>query len=98
MDFYGSWVFSIDKLYLYLLTLGTSVYLVYQVSPAYGSTSYPNVRDYKGRTGLSYLSPTPQLKGIRQTKVASSLDTTSTLSTTTLALRRAIHLYQGPSN
>jgi hypothetical protein len=29
-------------------------------------------------------------------KVASSLDTTSMLSTTTLALRRVIRLYQGP--
>jgi hypothetical protein len=32
----------------------------------------------------------------KQTKVASSLDTTSTLSTTTLAPHGVIHLYQGP--
>jgi hypothetical protein len=46
-------VFSIDKLYFYLLTSGTGVYLVCQVPPAYGSTSYPNVGDYKGWTRLS---------------------------------------------
>jgi hypothetical protein len=34
---------------------------------------------------------------MRQTKVASSLDTMSTLSTTTLVLYRVIRLYQGPS-
>jgi hypothetical protein len=43
-----------------------------------------------------HLSSTPQLWGTRQTEVASSLDTTSMLLTTTLALRRVIRLYQDP--
>jgi hypothetical protein len=38
----------IDKLYLYLLTLGTGLHLVYQVMLASTSTLYPNVGDYKG--------------------------------------------------
>jgi hypothetical protein len=38
----------------------------------------------------------PQPEDTRQTKVASNLDTTSTLLTTTLALITVICLYQGP--
>jgi hypothetical protein len=53
IDSYGSWIFWIDKLYFYLLTLGTGVYLVCQVPLAYGSTPYPNGEDYEGWTGLS---------------------------------------------
>jgi hypothetical protein len=45
---------------------------------------------------LSPLAAYPSTVGTRQMKVASSLDTTSTLSTTTLALYRVIHLYQEP--
>ena len=47
--------------------------------------------------GCHHLPPTPQPWGTRQTKVASSLDTMSTLLTTTLAPYRVIHLYQEPS-
>ena len=43
----------IDKLYFYLLTSGTGEHLVFQSLPAYGSTSNPNLEDYKGRIGLS---------------------------------------------
>ena len=43
----------IDKLYFYLLTLGTEAHLVYQAIPACSSTSNPNVGDYKGQIGLS---------------------------------------------
>ena len=43
----------IDKLYLYLLTLGTGLHLVYQAMPVSSSTPYPNVGDYKGRTEQS---------------------------------------------
>ena len=37
----------------YILTLGTDLYLVYQVPLASSSTPYLNVGDYKGQTGLS---------------------------------------------
>jgi hypothetical protein len=47
--------------------------------------------------GYHHLSPTAQPKGMNQTKVTSSLDTMSMLSTTTLALHRVICLYLGPS-
>jgi hypothetical protein len=53
MDSYGSWVFWIDKLYFYLLTLGTGSHLVCQVMLASSSTLYPNVGGYKGWTGQS---------------------------------------------
>jgi hypothetical protein len=43
----------IAKLHLYMLTLGTGDHLVCQAMPAYSSTPYPNVGDYKGRIGLS---------------------------------------------
>ena len=42
-----------DRFYLYLLTSGTGLLLVYQEYPAISSTPNPNVGDYKGRTGLS---------------------------------------------
>ena len=51
-----------------------------------------------GRLGEQSLTPTPRPWSMRQPKVASSLDTTSTLSTTTLALYRAIHVYHEPSS
>ena len=47
--------------------------------------------------GCHHLPPTPQPWGTRQTKVASSLDTMSMLSTTTLASARNIRLYQESS-
>ena len=43
----------IDKLYFYLLTLGTGVHLVCQAIPACSSMSYPDMGDYEGRTWLS---------------------------------------------
>ena len=43
----------IDKLYFYLLTSSTGSHLVCQARLAYSSTSYPNVEDYEGWTGLS---------------------------------------------
>jgi hypothetical protein len=75
----------IDKLYYYSLTSDTGSHLVYQVMPASSSTSCPGMGDYKGWTGLSHHQPpTPQPWSTRQTKVDSSLDTMSMLSTTTL--------------
>jgi hypothetical protein len=47
--------------------------------------------------GCHHLPPTPQLWSMRQTKVTSSLNTTSTLLTITLAAYRVIHLYREPS-
>ena len=79
-----------------MLTSGTGLQLVCQSMPSCSSTSYPNVRDYNEQ-GCHHLPPAPQPKGMRQTKVASRLDTMSTLSTTTLALARNIHLYQESS-
>ena len=52
MDSYGFGL-RIDKLYFYLLTLGTGYHLVCQAMPAYSSTLYPDVGDYEGRIGLS---------------------------------------------
>ena len=43
----------IDKLYFYLLTLGTGYHLVYQAMPAYSFMSYLDVGDYEGWIGLS---------------------------------------------
>jgi hypothetical protein len=89
----GLWI---GKLYFYLLTSGTGDHMVYQAMPAYSSMLNPNVEETKDGQGCHYLPPTSHPWGMRQTKVASSLDTTSTLSTTTLASYRVIHLYQGP--
>ena len=52
LDSYGFGL-RIDKLYFYLLTLGTGLRLVGKVIPACSSMPYPDVGDYKGRTGLS---------------------------------------------
>ena len=52
MDSYGFRGLRIDKLYFYLLTSGIGLHLVCQVMPAYSSTLYPNMGDYKGRIGL----------------------------------------------
>lgn len=79
-----------------MLTSGTSLHRVCQAISPYGSTSYLDMGDYKGRTGPTTCRPTPQLWSTRQTKVASSLDTTSMLSATNLALIRVVRLYQGP--
>jgi hypothetical protein len=51
----------------------------------------------KDRHGYHHLSPTSQLGDTRQTKVTCSLDTTSTLTITTLALARNFCLYQESS-
>ena len=53
MDSYGFWVYEKINSTSYLLTLITGLHLVYQVILAYGSTSNPDVGDYKGRTELS---------------------------------------------
>jgi hypothetical protein len=53
--------------------------------------------DYEGWTGLSPPAAYPSTVGHEANKVASSLDTTSTLLTTTLALYRVIRLYREPS-
>jgi hypothetical protein len=98
MDSYGSWVFWIDKLYFYLLTLSTSLYLVCQTPSACSSTPYPDVGITRDGQSHHHLPPTPQPKSTRQIKVASSLDTMYMLSTTTLVLCRVIRLYQGPPN
>ena len=47
--------------------------------------------------GCHHLPPTPQPWDTRQTKVTCSLDTTSTLTVTTLALARNFRLYQESS-
>ena len=52
---------------------------------------------HRGCYSCHHLSPMPQPESTRQTKVASSLDTTSTLLTTTLASIRVIRLYREPS-
>ena len=44
---------GIDKLYFYLLTLGTGLQLVCQSILACSFTSYPDMGDYEGRIGLS---------------------------------------------
>ena len=51
----------------------------------------------KDREGCHHLPPTPQPWDTRQTKVTCSLDTTSTLTVTTLALAMNFHLYQESS-
>ena len=43
--------------------LNTSGVTVYQAIPAYGSTPYLNMGDYKGRTGLSPLAAYPSTMG-----------------------------------
>jgi hypothetical protein len=51
----------------------------------------------KDGQGCHHLPPTPQQWDMRQTKVTCSLDTTSTLTVTTLVLARNFHLYQESS-
>jgi hypothetical protein len=46
---------------------------------------YPNVGDYKGQKGLSPPAAYPTTMEYKANEGSSSLDTTSTLSTTTLA-------------
>jgi hypothetical protein len=67
----------------------TSGFQLYAVPWTWGIT-----RDGQG---CHHLPPTPQPWGTRQTKVGSSLDTMSMLSTTTLVLYRVIRLYREPS-
>jgi hypothetical protein len=49
----------IGKPYSYLLTLGTGLCLVCQAIPASNSTSYSDVGDFEGWTGLSPLAACP---------------------------------------
>ena len=75
----------IDKLYFHLLTLGpkrTWCTRRYQHAALCHIRTQGITRD---RQGYHHLPPTPQSWGTRQMKIASSLDTTSTLSTITLA-------------
>ena len=81
----------IDKLYFHLLTSGTWSARRYQHMALCHIRTWGITRD--GHS-CHHLPSTLQPWDTRQTKVASSLDTTSTLSTTTLALYRVIHLYQ----
>jgi hypothetical protein len=53
----------IGKLYFHLLTSGTGLQLVCQSMSAYSSTPYPNVGDYRGRTGLSPPAAYPSTMG-----------------------------------
>ena len=87
----------IDKLYFHLLTLGpkrTWCTRRYQHAALCHIRTQGITRD---RQGYHHLPPTPQPWDMRQTKVSSSLDTMSTLSTITLAPYRVIRLYQEPS-
>jgi hypothetical protein len=52
--------------------------------------------DYKGQTGMSPPTAYPSTIGNEAYEGSSSLDTMSTLSTTTLASMRVIRLCQGP--
>ena len=58
----------IDKLYFYLLTPGTGEHLVCQALPAYGSTPYLDVGDYKGWIGLSPPAAYPSTVGYEANK------------------------------
>jgi hypothetical protein len=87
-----------DILLFYLLTSGTGSHLVCQTRLAYSSTSYPNVRGYEGRTGLS--PPAAYLSTVEYEAKEDSLkprhhvytfDYYSSVST------RVTCLYQGPS-
>ena len=51
----------------------------------------------KDEQGCHHLPPTPQSEDTRQMKVTFSIDTTSMLLVTTLALARNFHLYQESS-
>jgi hypothetical protein len=97
MDSYGFLGLWKDKPHSHLLTSGTGSHLVCQVMPASSSTSYPDVGIMRDRQGCHNLPPTPQPWDMRQTKVASSLDITSTLSTTTLAFAKGYPSLSGPS-
>ena len=63
MDSYGFWVYEKINSTSYLLTSGTGEHLVYQALPACSSTLYPDVGDYKGRTGLSPPAAYPSTVG-----------------------------------
>jgi hypothetical protein len=70
----------------------------HQAMSACSSTPYPNVGDYEGWTGLSPPTAYPSTMEYKINEgIASSLDTTSTLLTTTLASIRVIRLYSEPS-
>jgi len=52
-----------DKLYFYLITLGTGSHLVYQARPACSSMSNLDMGDYRGRTWLSPPTAYPSTMG-----------------------------------
>jgi len=56
----GLWI---DKLYFYLFTSGTREHLVYQVLPAYSSTSNLDMGDYEGQTRLPPPAINPSTMG-----------------------------------
>jgi hypothetical protein len=58
----------IGKLYFHLLTSGTELQLVCQSLLAYNSMPYPNLGDYKGRTGLSPPTAYPSTMGYEANK------------------------------
>ena len=62
-DSYGFWVYEKINSTSYLLTSGTGEHLVYQALPTCSSTLYPDVGDYKGRTGLSPPAAYPSTVG-----------------------------------
>ena len=73
-------------------------HLVCQVILVYSSTPYPDVRECKGRTGLSPPICLPLYPWDTQhMKVDPNLDTTSTKVTTTLAAYKNIRLSQESS-
>jgi hypothetical protein len=59
------WLYGlrINKLYFYLLTLGTGKYLVCLALLAFSSTAYSNMEDYEGRTRLSPPAAYPSTMG-----------------------------------
>jgi hypothetical protein len=54
---------------------------------------YPNVGDYKGQIGLSPPVTYPSIGGYEANEGTSKIDTTSTLSVTTLTVARNFYLY-----
>lgn len=49
--------------------------------PGYNSTSYLNMGNYEGQTGLHHLPPTPMICGVCvRSRASSRIDTTSMLS------------------
>ena len=85
-----------DKLYFYLLTSGTGLYLVCQAPLAYNSTSYLDVGEYKGWTGLS--PPTAYPSTMEYEANEGNLQPRHHIYAIDYysSVRRVIRLYQGP--